>query len=118
MRVTFACRGARFDVEGLARKAQEAGERGLARAGEYVRASSVAIMPKRSGVMAASLRVEAAPRRVCVRSGVPYALIQHEHAEFRHPNGGQAGFLRDVIEAPDTAQEVERILEEELRALL
>lgn len=118
MRARFVCRVARFDAEDLARRAREAGGRGLARAGEYVRERAVGIMPKRSGAMAASTRVEAAGDRVLVRSGAPYARIQHEHAEFRHPNGGRAGFLRDVIEAPATAREAERLVAEELRAIL
>ena len=116
MRVRIVCREARFDARKAASQARAAGERGLARAGEYVRARAVDIMPRRSGAMAASTRVVAAAGRATVRCGAPYAAIQHEHAEFRHPNGGRAGFLRAAIEAPKAARELERALAEELRA--
>ena len=28
-----------------------------------------------------------------IGSSLPYALVQHEHTEFKHPRGGQAKFL-------------------------
>ena len=106
-----------FDAEGIAVRAEAARDRALAQAGEMIRARSVAIAPRRSGAMAASARVESAAGKVTVRYGTAYAAIQHERADFHHPNGGQAGYLRSIMENPATAQAAEQMLAEELRAL-
>ena len=107
-----------FDADGIIARVEAARDQALAQIGEYIRARSVAIAPIRSGAMAASARVESAAGKVTVRYGTAYAVIQHEHTEFHHPNGGQAKFLQSVAEDPATAQMAADIFAKELRARL
>ena len=30
-------------------------------------------------------------------AGMPYVVVQHEHTEFQHPNGGEAKFLEKTV---------------------
>ena len=122
MRRTIHARGfrctVRFDADGIIARAEAARDQALAQIGEHIRARSVAIAPLRSGAMAASARVESAAGKVTVRYGAAYAAIQHEHAEFHHPNGGRAKFLQSVIEDPATARKAVQIFARELQAKL
>ncbi len=114
----LSCRCApQFDAASLAARAQAAGDRALIRAGEQVRAHAAALAPRRSGGLAASGRVQPEAGRVTVRFSTPYAAIQHERADFRHPNGGQAGYLRAALEDPATAQALANSLAAELGGL-
>lgn len=115
MRAKFDCQ-LQFDADALAARAKAAGDRALLRAGEQVRVRSAMLAPRRSGNLAASGSVEAAPGKVTVRYGAAYAAIQHERADFHHPNGGQANFLRAAIEDPATAQALANYLAQELGA--
>lgn len=36
---------------------------------------------------------------VTVGYDLPYAIVQHEHTEFRHPKGGKAKYLEDPYKA-------------------
>ena len=113
----FRCT-ARFDADGIAASVGAARDHALRKVGEYIRARSVAIAPKRSGQLAASARVESGAGKVTVRYGAAYAAIQHEHTEFHHPNGGQARFLRSVVEDPATINMVERTFADALAKAL
>ena len=93
-----------FDASGIIARAEAARDRALAQVGETIRARSVAIAPLRSGAMAASAQVESAAGKVTVRYGTAYAVYQHERADFHHPNGGRAGFLRSAVEDPAAAR--------------
>ena len=108
----------RFDADGIAARAETARNQALGQVGEYIRARSAAIAPRRSGRLAASARVESSAGKVTVRYGAAYAAIQHEHTEFHHPNGGQARFLRSVVEDPATVSMAERTFADALARAL
>ena len=122
MRRTIQGRGfrgeVRLDAGEIGVRAEAARDRALAQVGEYIRARSAAIAPLRSGAMVGSAQVGSAAGKVTVRYGTVYAAVQHEHADFNHPNGGQAGFLQSVIEDSATADMAERIFGAELRKCL
>ena len=122
MRRTICARGFRcavdFDIDGIAARAQAARDRALPQIGAYIRDRSTAIAPRRSGAMAASARVESAAGKVTVRYGTVYAAIQHERADFHHPNGGQAKYLQSVMEDSATQTAVEQIFAAQMKSLL
>lgn len=63
---------------------------------EYVLEGAVAAVPKKSGDLAASGRVEqdrGGLNTVGITFDGPYARWIHEHVGFKHPQGGQAKFL-------------------------
>ena len=105
----------RFDGASLIARAQAARDRALLRVGDEIRARSTAIAPMRSGGLIASARVESAAGKVTVRYGAAYAAIQHERADFHHPGGGQAHFLKAVMDDSATAQMARDELEDALR---
>ena len=107
-----------LDTESIAANAAAARDRATAQVGEYIRAQSAAIAPRRTGQLAASAQVESVAGKVTVRYGTAYAAIQHEHTEFRHPGGGQTKFLQSVVENPATAQLAERALADALSGAL
>ena len=66
-------------------------------AGQAMLARSNALAPRRTGAMIASGGVEVSGGVARVSYGAVYARIQHDGAGFRHPGGGQAGFLAAAL---------------------
>lgn len=63
---------------------------------EYILEAAVAAVPKESGDLAASGRIEkdrGGRNTVGITFDGPYARWIHEHLGFRHPRGGTAKFL-------------------------
>lgn len=63
---------------------------------EYVLERAVELVPKESGALAASGRIEkdrGGDNTVGITFDGPYARWIHEHLYFRHPRGGSAKFL-------------------------
>ena len=113
----FRCE-VRFDAERIKASVEAARDQALSQIGEYIRARSTAIAPRRTGALAGSARVESVAGKVTVRYGAAYAAIQHERTDFHHPNGGQAKFLQSVARDPNTVRMAERIFLKELRERL
>lgn len=105
-------------LDGLEARAGAACANALAAIGERIRARSAALAPVRSGALRASARVHASATEVRVSYGAPYAMVQHEDASLRHPNGGGSKFLSRAIEDPATIAEAEQILASALRGAL
>lgn len=110
----FRCK-VNLDTDEIIARAEAARDKALVQVGETIRARSVAIAPIRSGRLRASAQVEPGAGKVTVRYGAAYAAIQHEHTEFRHPNGGQAKFLQSIVEDPATTRMAEQTLADALR---
>ena len=96
--------GIDLDVSALRRGAEAAASRAALAAGEALRLRANALAPRRSGALVASCRVEIAGGRARVSYGAPYARLQHERVDFRHPGGGQAGFLAGALESPEVGK--------------
>lgn len=49
-------------------------------------------------------------------SGMPYVVVQHEHTEFQHPNGGEAKFLEKTVNeyTPKVSSMLAQALKEEV----
>lgn len=78
--------------EAVAAHAEDA----LAKGADIILADAVARMPKESGHLAGTGRVEQArggQNTVGVTFDGPYARWLHEHLFFKHPQGGEAKFL-------------------------
>lgn len=65
--------------------------------GEELAILSSAQTPVETDALRRDCRVQAASggRVVAVGYTLPYALMQHERLDFRHPRGGKAKFLED-----------------------
>ena len=62
--------------------------------------------PKDDGKLARSGRVEVAFKEVAVAFRAPYAWIQHERLDYRHPNGGKAKYLESAVGEVGAAKHV------------
>ncbi len=67
----------------------------LAGVGGELAQLSRAQAPVETDALRESVRVESKNEGVEVGYGLPYALMQHERLDFRHPRGGKAKFLED-----------------------
>ena len=99
-------------------RAEAARAQALPVIGEYIRARSTAIAPKREGHLTESARVEPEAEKVRVYYGEVYAAYQHEGVNFRHPNGRKAKYLESVMNDPATAKAAETIFAGALKAHL
>ena len=100
----------RYEVElhtdALIEDAMRAAQAAVNDLGEYIRAESTAIAPLREGPLTESAAVTpgSKPNSVFISYDKPYARIQHERTDFKHPNGRQALYLKSVMDNPATAQ--------------
>ena len=78
-------------------------------------ADSLRRVPRDTGRLAASCRVEMEKGEARGRAvyDAPYALRQHEEKQARYPGGGGAGYLRGAAEDPGTLAAMERALARE-----
>jgi hypothetical protein len=78
-------------------------ERGLYLAAEELLKDAVDIVPLREGTLERSGVASAAGLKAAVSFGSgaaeAYAVVQHEHMEFNHPNGRQAKYLETPLNA-------------------
>jgi len=93
-----------LDAAALTARAGAAANAAAARAGEAIRLRALALAPRRSGALVASCRVEVEGGRARVSFSAPYARIQHDRADFRHPGGGGAGYLAGAVASPEAAR--------------
>ena len=91
-----------LDSAGLAARAEEAAASAVRAAGEDVLARAIAMVPRRTGALAASAALGVEGNTAVVSFGTPYAPYQHDGEGLRHPGGGQARFLADALEDPET----------------
>ncbi|NPV30482.1 MAG: HK97 gp10 family phage protein [Firmicutes bacterium] len=49
----------------------------------------------KANCLVSPLRQEGSQVSLTVGYDLPYAIVQHEHVEFRHPKGGKAKYLED-----------------------
>lgn len=62
--------------------------------------------PKESSKLARSGRVEVAFKEVSVAFRTPYAWIQHERLDYKHPKGGKAKYLESAVGEVGAAKHV------------
>ena len=62
--------------------------------------------PKESSRLARSGRVEVAFKEVSVAFRTPYAWIQHERLDYKHPKGGKAKYLESAVGEVGAAKHV------------
>ena len=62
--------------------------------------------PKGSSRLARSGRVEVAFKEVSVAFRTPYAWIQHERLDYKHPKGGKAKYLESAVGEVGAAKHV------------
>ena len=93
-----------FNPAGLSGRADAAVRAAIVTIGNEVKQRSNAIAPRRDGGLIGSSRADPEGHRVEVSYNIIYAHYQHEGTGFRHPNGGQAKYLSQVMEDPAIMQ--------------
>ena len=77
---------------------EQAAQAALVDTAKAVLKQARANVPKESGKLARSGRVEVGFKEVAVAFRAPHAWIQHERLDFEHPNGGQAKYLEAAVD--------------------
>lgn len=84
---------------------------------EHLLEASLKLVPRESGALARSGRVDEDSGTVSYGSnGVPYAIVQHERLDYHHFHGGQAKYLEQPMLTE--AGVIQRIIAEHYRAAL
>ena len=97
---------------------RSAGTEGTRRALETLLDHSKKLVPRDTGRLAASGRVEMSGSEGRVLYDTEYAVIQHERTDFAHPGGGQAKYLEDPAHDPGVQREMLEVLGSQIRQAL
>ena len=85
---------------------EQAAQAALVDTAKAVLKQARANVPKESGKLARSGRVEVGFKEVAVAFRAPHAWLQHERLDFEHPNGGQAKYLEAAVDQVGVGQMV------------
>ena len=102
-------------VKSAIRSGSAAGKR---RALEILLEQSRKLVPRDTGKLADSGRVEMNGEQGRVVYDTEYAILQHERTDFAHPGGGQAKYLEDPANDTMVQREMVDALGEEIRQVL
>ena len=94
---------------------RSSGTVGTRQALEVLLERSRRLVPRDTGKLADSGRVEMEGDQGRVLYETDYAVIQHERTDFAHPGGGQAKYLEDPANDPAVQREMLEALGEQLR---
>ena len=85
---------------------EQAAQAALVDTAKAVLKQARANVPKESGGLARSGRVEVGFKEVAVAFRAPHAWIQHERLDYQHPRGGKAKYLESAVGEVGAAKHV------------